>query len=128
MGFLNPWVLGGLAAVSVPIAMHLLNKFRIQRTRWAAMRFVQDSLRRNRRRLQIEDLLLLVLRCLVVAALVFAFARPVLQALVPGVLGGGGDGPAATVVLLDNSASMGQSNGVSTRFEDGRRAIRETLD
>lgn len=127
MGFLNPWVLGGLAAVSVPIAIHLLNKFRIQRTRWAAMRFVQDSLRRNRRRLQIEDLLLLILRCLVVAALVVAFARPVLQALVPGVFGGS-DGPAATVVLLDNSASMGQSNGVTTRFEDGRKEIREMLD
>lgn len=127
MGFLNPWVLAGLAAVSVPVAIHLLNKFRIQRTRWAAMRFVQDSLQRNRRRLQIEDLLLLILRCLVVAALVVAFARPVLQALVPGLLGGG-DGPAATVVVLDNSASMGQSNGVTSRFEEGRKAIRDSLD
>ena len=126
MGFLNPWILAGLAAVSVPVAIHLLNKFRIQRTRWAAMRFVQDSLRRNRRRLQIEDLLLLLLRCLVVAALVVAFARPVLRTLVPGIFAGG-DGPAATVVLLDNSASMGQSNGVTTRFEEGRKALHDSL-
>jgi hypothetical protein len=127
MGFLNPWVLAGLAAVSVPVAIHLLNKLRIQRTRWAAMRFVQESLRKNQRRLQIEDLLLLILRCLVVAALVIAFARPVFRTLVPGLFAGG-DGPAATVVLLDNSASMGQSNGVSSRFEEGRKAIRDSLD
>lgn len=126
MGFLNPWVLAGLAAVGVPVAIHLLNKFRIQRTRWAAMRFVQDSLQKNRRRLQIEDLLLLILRCLVVVALVAAFARPVLQTLVPGLFGG--DGPAATVVVLDNSGSMGQSNGVTTRFEEGKKAIRDSLD
>lgn len=126
MGFLNPWVLAGLAAVSIPVAIHLLNKLRVQRTRWAAMRFVQESLRRNQRRLKIEDLILLVLRCLVVALLVLAFARPVLRALVPGMFGG--DGPASTVVVLDNSASMAQSNGVSSRFDEGRSAIRQVID
>lgn len=128
MGFLNPWVLGGLAAVGVPIAIHLLNKFRVQRTRWAAMRFVQDSLKKNRQRLQFEDLILLILRCLVVVALAIAFARPVLKALVQGGAAAIGDGPAVTAVVLDNSASMGQSNGVSSRFDDGRKGVRELLD
>lgn len=127
MGFLNPWALAGLAAVSVPVAIHLLNKLRIRRTRWAAMRFVRDSVQKNQRRLQIEDLLLLILRCLIAAALVVAFARPVLQVTVPGT-SLAVKAPAAIVVLLDNSASMGQSNGVSSRFEEGRKAIRDSLD
>jgi len=127
VGFLNPWALAGLAAVSVPVAIHLLNKLRIRRTRWAAMRFVRDSVQKNQRRLQIEDLLLLILRCLIVAALVVAFARPVLQVTVPGA-SLAVKAPAAIVVLLDNSASMGQSNGVSSRFEEGRKAIRDSLD
>ncbi len=127
MGFLNPWALAGLAAVSVPVAIHLLNKLRIRRTRWAAMQFVRDGLQKNQRRLQIEDLLLLILRCIIVAALVLAFARPVLHEMVPG-SSLTGEGPATIVVLLDNSASMGQSNGVSSRFEEGRKAIRESLE
>lgn len=127
MGFLSPMVLAALAAVSIPIAIHLLNKFRVRQTQWAAMRFVQDSLQKNRKKIQLEDLLLLILRCLVVALLVLAFAQPVLKKLLSG---GelGGDGPVAAVILLDNSASMGQSDGVETRFELAKKAIRESLD
>lgn len=126
MSFLNPAILAGLAAISIPIAIHLLNKFRVQETRWAATRFLAESLRENRSRLQLEDLLLLILRCLVVALLVFAFARPVLKILVPG--SASGEGPVAAAILLDNSASMAQSDGVETRFEQGKKAIRESLD
>lgn len=126
MSFLNPAILAGLAAISIPIAIHLLNKFRVQETKWAATRFLAESLRENRSRLQLEDLLLLILRCLVVAMLAFAFARPVLKTLVPG--SGSGDGPVAAAILLDNSASMAQSDGVETRFEQGKKAIRESLD
>jgi hypothetical protein len=120
-------VLAALAAVSIPIAIHLLNKFRVRQTQWAAMRFVQDSLQKNRKKIQIEDLLLLILRCLAVIFLALAFARPVLKTLVAGGEAGG-DGPVAAVLLLDNSASMGQSDGVETRFELGKKAIRESLD
>jgi hypothetical protein len=128
MGFLSPMVLAALAAVSIPIAIHLLNKFRVRETRWAAMRFVQDSLQKNRKKIQIEDLILLILRCLIVALLALAFARPVLKTLVAGDAPAGGDGPVAAVVLLDNSASMGQSDGVVSRFELGKKAIRDSLD
>jgi len=125
MSFLNPAVLAGLAAISIPIAIHLLNKFRVQETKWAATRFLAESLRENRSRLQLEDLLLLILRCLIVALLALAFAQPVLKTLVPG--SASGDGPVATVVLLDNSASMGQSDGVETRFEQGKKTILEAV-
>lgn len=126
MSFLFPALLAGLAAISVPIAIHLLNKFRVQTTDWGAMRFLQNSLRKNERRVKIEDLILLILRCLFVAALIFAFARPVLKALSTG--DGEGSGPVAAVVLLDNSASMMQSNGVDTRFNQARKEIRQWID
>jgi len=126
MGFLNPAILAGLAAISIPIAIHLLNKFRVQETKWAATRFLLESVQENRSRLQVEDLLLLILRCLVVALLAIAFARPVLKTLVPG--SSAGDGPMVVAILLDNSASMGQSDGVETRFEQGKKAILESLE
>src|ERR1043166_7911743 len=68
MFFLNPWamVVGG-AMVSAPILIHLINRMRFKRIRWAAMEFLLKAQKRNRRRLIIEQLILLALRCLLVA-------------------------------------------------------------
>ncbi|MDD5351409.1 MAG: BatA domain-containing protein, partial [Chthoniobacteraceae bacterium] len=125
VNFLNPAVLFGMAGISIPIAIHLISKFRVKHIHWAAMRFLQESVQRTRRRLQYEDLLLLALRCLFFAALVAAFARPVQTSPVSGE--SDTQGPLAVVVLLDNSASMAQSDGVETRFESAKKAIRDWL-
>lgn len=119
-------MLAGLAAISIPIAIHLLNKFRVRVVDWAAMRFLLDSLRKNERRVKLEDLLLLILRCLFVALLVLAFARPVFKALALGSTES--SGPVSAVVLLDNSASMTQSNAVETRFEQAKKDVQKWLD
>jgi hypothetical protein len=54
------------ALISVPIIIHLINRMRFKRLRWAAMEFLLKSQKRNRRRLIIEQLLLLLLRCTLV--------------------------------------------------------------
>jgi hypothetical protein len=115
-----------MVAVAVPVAIHLLNKFRVRETRWAAMRFVRESLQRNRRRLEIEDLLLLLLRCLIVLVVAAAFAQPVWEVLVPA--GPGGSGAGAVAVVLDNSASMGQGDGLGTRFEEGKDSLLQDVE
>ena len=69
MGFLNPLLLFGLAAVSVPIIIHLLNRRKFQKVVWAAMRFIKTSVEQNQRRMRVEDLILLALRCLLLALL-----------------------------------------------------------
>ena len=66
--FLNPGYLAAAAAlISVPIIIHLINRMRFKRVRWAAMEFLLKAQKRNRRRLIIEQLLLLLLRCFLVA-------------------------------------------------------------
>src|SRR5262245_22502814 len=66
--FLNPGFLAAAAAlISVPIIIHLINRMRYKRVRWAAMEFLLKAQKRMRRRLIIEQLLLLFLRCLLVA-------------------------------------------------------------
>lgn len=125
MSFLSPLFLAALGAVALPVAIHLLSKTRVQRVRWAASRFLAAALQRNRRRLQLEDVLLLLLRCLILIALAFGFARPVL----PG--GGFNFGPrdATTAVLVvDHTASMSQSAGAETRFSQAKLAGRRLLD
>src|ERR687896_548490 len=61
--FTNPsYLVAGAALVSVPIIIHLINRMRFKRVRWAAMEFLLKAQKRNRRRLIIEQLLLLALR------------------------------------------------------------------
>lgn len=120
MAFLVPAVLAGAAAIAAPIAIHLLNKTQVKVVRWAAIRFLQESLQKNQRRLQIEDLILLLLRCLFIILLALAFARLVLnpEATQEEL----GTGPMVAVVLVDQSASMGQSNGFQTVFDEAKTA------
>jgi len=74
--FLNPgYLLAGSALISLPIIIHLINRMRFRRVRWAAMEFLLKSQKRNRRRLIIEQLLLLALRCLLVLLAVILVSR-----------------------------------------------------
>ena len=57
--FANPGLLAGMAAASMPILIHLLNRRKFRETRWAAMRFLLAAIRKNQRRIRIEQWLLL---------------------------------------------------------------------
>ena len=106
------WV--GLGSVAVPIVIHLLNRRRFRLMDWAAMQFLLESVRRNRRRLRIEELILLAIRCLVLFLLGLALARftgcQAMDAL-PG-----GTESQTIVFVLDDSYSMGQRVGAGTVF------------
>lgn len=105
-GFLfNPGLAAGAAAVAGPILIHILSRRRFKRIRWAAMDFLLEAQRRNRRRVRLEQLLLLFLRCLAVFLLAMMIARPFLR---PGraasLIGAGAR--TERVVLIDDSYSM----------------------
>ena len=76
VSFVHPAILGGLALASLPIIIHLLNRRRFKRMDWAAMEFLLKAAVRNRRRVRLENLLLLLLRTLIVILLVMAVSRP----------------------------------------------------
>ena len=125
MSFLNPFLLyAGIAAVSVPIVIHLLNRRKFQKVVWAAMRFLKVSVEQNQRRLKIEDLSLLVLRCLLILLIGLALSRPVLNRLAEPLFGS----QVTAVIILDNSYSMGMSDGTMTRFDKAKRAAEQVLD
>jgi uncharacterized membrane protein len=73
----NPGLfLAGAALVSVPIVIHLLNRRKFKIVDWAAMDFLLEADKKNRRRVQLENWLLLLLRCLAVLVLGLLLARP----------------------------------------------------
>jgi aerotolerance regulator-like protein/CARDB protein len=73
----NPWIFAfGVAAVSVPIIIHLLNRRKFKIVDWAAMDFLLEADKKNRRRVRLENWLLLFLRCLAVFLIGLMLARP----------------------------------------------------
>ncbi len=76
MTFINWPMLIGLVAVAVPIIIHLLNRSRARVIDWGAMRFLLASLTSQNRRILLEEIILLALRCLLVALVALAIARP----------------------------------------------------
>ena len=125
MSFLNPLLLAGVGAISVPVLIHLLNRSRVRRVAWAAMRFLHISVERNQRRMNVEDWLLLALRCLLLALLALALARPTFQNAAAVLRGR----TAVTgVVILDNSYSMGMTDGVQSRFARAKKFSETIID
>src|SRR5262245_22090237 len=100
MEFIHPWyMVAGGALISSPILIHLINRMRFKRIRWAAMEFLLKSQKRNRRRLIIEQMILLLLRILLILLAGFLVAR---------LLYAGGPSKGAThVVIVDDTLSMG---------------------
>ncbi len=76
MSFLNLALLGGLAAIAIPIILHLLNRRTAKVLDWGAMRFLLESVESRKKRIQLEEALLLAARCLLVGLLALAVARP----------------------------------------------------
>src|SRR5690606_40054392 len=77
MSFLAPALLTGLVLASAPIIIHLLNRRRFLRVDWGPMKYLKLTLKSNRRRLRLEQWLLLAVRTLAVVMLFLAVARPV---------------------------------------------------
>ncbi|MFM9956982.1 MAG: BatA domain-containing protein [Phycisphaerales bacterium] len=131
MTFLHPSLaLAGAAAIAIPIIIHLLFRQRRKPLPWAAMRFLLEALRKQRKRLRLETLILLAVRCLLLACLGAAIARPILSGA--GLLGGSGSGR-DVYLLVDNSiASALRSDTASdktalTRHLESARAVADAL-
>jgi hypothetical protein len=118
-----PWMLAGLAVLAVPPIIHLLNRRRHDVVDWGAMQFLQVS-EVVRRRLLLEEVLLMLLRMGLLAVLVLALAGPFLDVALPAGLG---PRPSRDVVLvLDGSATMaaGDELGGPTPLEKAREWAR----
>ena len=123
MGFLNPWLLAGLAGIGVPILIHLLNRFRQRRIEWAAMELLRRALVIRSRRIKLEDLLLLALRCLAVILVALAMSRPTLTT--EGAQWFGAREQVGVVIALDGSFSMNYRPGVGSRFDRALEVVRD---
>lgn len=125
MSFLNPTLaLIALGCVAAPVVIHLLFRRRTRPLEWGAMRFVLEAFRRQRKRMRLEQLLILAARTLAVLVLALAVGRPmfsgqaVLQSRTPRDL----------VLIVDNSLTSQARAGEGTELETNKREALRLLD
>ncbi|MHC4243590.1 MAG: BatA domain-containing protein, partial [Planctomycetota bacterium] len=76
MNFLYPLFLAGIAAVALPIILHMIRRHTRKRITFSSLMFLRTSIPRFKNRTRLENLLLLILRCIILCLLAFSFSRP----------------------------------------------------
>jgi hypothetical protein len=125
ISFLNPLLLWGTALAAIPLIIHILNRRRFKRVRWAAMEFLLRAFKKNRRRTRFEQLLLLLLRMLLVALAAFLISRP--RASSDDVFGLT-KRTAHHVVIFDDSGSMSAVSGAGTAMDTAKQRVLTIVD
>lgn len=104
MSFLHPYLLLAMAAIAIPIAIHLFNFRKFKKVYFTNVRYLTELKQQTRRQSRLRQLIILALRILAVISLVFAFAQPYIPV---------SDTPVrksavnVVSVYIDNSYSMG---------------------
>lgn len=122
MSFLSPLFLFAVAAVGLPLIIHLLNLKKPQKVAFSTLAFFKELQKTTIRKIRIKRYLLLFVRLLAIACLALVLARPFLP---PGLGGGDNKSAALNVVLLDNSVSMGRIGEKGPLIEQGKQIIAE---
>ncbi len=124
-GIFNLAMLAGLAGISLPVVAHLLSQRRHVVIPWGAMRFLQLG-HRTRRRIFLQDYLLLIVRMAMIACVALAIAQP---------WGRGGwlslFGPSSAqdvVFIVDGSGSTGWQGGTATPHQQAIQIVYECLE
>ena len=113
---------GGLAFL-IPIAIHLMNRSRFRTVEWGAMHLLESVIKVNHKRFQFDQLILLLVRCMIPLLLAFCIARPLLT-------GGStmeGNAPVSLLILLDNSYSMDVQHANGSRYEKAIEAAKKLI-
>ena len=126
MQFLSPWMLWGLGALAAPILIHFWQRRRVVSMPFSTLKYLRVIAARTSRSAKLENVLLLLLRCLIFALLALAAARPVVSKKTLGLLGG--SVKRTVVMVIDHSGSMGYRTGDHTRLEVAKEQALNVLD
>jgi hypothetical protein len=124
MTFLNAALIAGMAAVAIPIIIHLFHRSKFKIVPWGAMHLLEAVLRKNTKRLRLEQLILLLIRCSIPVALALCMARPVITGLDQLLE----NKKMSTILIIDNSYSMEAGGPANSNFHQAKEAARQIID
>lgn len=124
-GFGQLAMLGWLVAAAAPLVIHLLNRRKHREVEWAAMEWLLAALRKNAKRVRLEQWLLLAVRTLIIVCIVLAFADPYLKSAGFQLAAGQ---RSHKVFVLDGSFSMGAISNEKSHFDRARDSIARIVE
>lgn len=125
MIFLNPAVLFGLLAASIPVIIHLFNLRKLKKIEFSTLQFLKELQKNKIRRIKLKQWILLALRVLIILFVVMAFARPALQSIQIG--GTTSAAKTTAVFILDDTYSMSVVDQKGSYFNQAKEIIKKIL-
>jgi hypothetical protein len=121
MSFLYPLFLAGIAGVALPVILHMIRRQTRKRVTFSSLMFLRTTVPRFKNRSHLENLPLLILRCIILCLLAFAFSRP----FFPRDTGTNQVSVAErTVLLIDTSASMQRAGLWSRAISEAQSVLK----
>ncbi len=124
MNFLNPGILIALAAISIPILIHLLNLRKVRKMEFSTLMLLKEIQKSKMRRIKLKQLLLLLFRILAIASLVLAFAQPVYE----GYAGSTDASNSSVIIFLDDSFSMTSRDSKGMYLQQAKNSVKKILE
>ncbi|MCX8056560.1 MAG: BatA domain-containing protein [Ignavibacteria bacterium] len=125
MTFLNPLVLFGLIAASIPIIIHLLNLRKLKVIEFSSLQFLKEMQKNKMRKIKVKQILLLILRTLAIVFLVLAFSRPTVREI--NLAGLGSEVKNTIVILIDDTPSMSVTDNRGEYFLQAKKLASKIL-
>jgi hypothetical protein len=122
MQLLFPAFLGALAVIGIPVIIHLFYFRRFKKVYFTNVRFLKEVKEETSNLQRLRNLLVLLMRCLAIAAMVLAFCQPFIP-LSKGVK----KGERAVSIFIDNSFSMGALSKDAPLLERAKQRAREIV-
>ncbi|MBA4239683.1 MAG: hypothetical protein C0448_03085 [Sphingobacteriaceae bacterium] len=123
MNFLFPTFLIGLAAIAIPIIIHLFNFRKYKKVYFTNVQFLKELKQESDSKSKLKEWLILAMRILAIACLVFAFAQPFIPGKSKAV-----QGEKAISIYIDNSFSMESTNKKGTLLENAKEYATEIVN
>ena len=124
MMFVYPAFIWALAAVAIPIIIHLFNFRRYKKVYFTNVRFLKELQHQSKSKSRLREILVLIARCLAIACLVMAFAQPIIKDKNLSVVN---TGAKAVSINIDNSFSMVNVNKQGPLLEIAKTKAKEII-
>ena len=125
MIFLNPAVLFGLLAASIPVIIHLFNLRKLKKIEFSTLAFLKELQKNKIRKIKLKQWILLALRVLIILFVVMAFARPALQSIRIG--GTTSAAKTTAIFILDDTFSMSVIDQKGSYFNQAKEIINKVI-
>ncbi len=124
MTFLNPAILWGLAAISIPIIIHIFNLKRTKKIEFSTLMFLKEIQQSKYKKIKLKQFLILLCRIAFIILLVLVFAHPFQK----GYLGAGQKARSSVLLILDDSFSMQTKDAKGNDFENAKNKLTDVIN